>query len=323
METKVGIHIQSSFSKYKNNADPIAVNAEPLKAKSMNSSMNVDTFSLSPKSSSSSSVKFYDFGGFYSKETLSQIHQFQQNLSNSSYYISNDDYDTRAKMSYDNLFIMFNGLNKEIAKQLKSAGVPENVTFEFDYNIDTQELEVTNISDERYLEKVKSVLSNVAGYTNIPYIAFGSRMMNGDISSMYYTRIAAALESSFGQDIFDLYIDENGNLAGANEKLQEALYAEKNTKNFDAEKLYDFPVNQIEAMLKRLITDENITPNISHMGYGANGVYTNDGDIKLDKDFDYKSFKDDRSFTMRSALSYRNVVKGDYDRWLNNEDLFY
>ena len=321
MEMKVGKHIQSSYSKYKNNADSMSVNAAPIK--SMNSGMKIDTFSFSPKSSPSSSVKFYDFGGFYSKETLSQIHQFQQNLSSTSYYISNDDYDTRAKMSYDNLFIMFNGLNKEIAKQLKSAGVPENVTFEFDYNIDTQELEVTNISDERYLEKVKSVLSNVAGYTNIPYIAFGSRMMNGDISSMYYTRIAAALESSFGQDISELYIDENGNLAGANKKLQEALYAEKNTKNFDAEKLYDFPVNQIEAMLKRLITDENITPNISHMGYGANGVYTNDGDIKLDKDFDHKPFKNDRSFTMRSALSYRNVIKGDYDRWLNNEELFY
>lgn len=86
--------------------------------------------------------------------------------------------------------------------------------------------------------------------------------------------------------------------------------------------MYNFAVNQIEAMLKRLITDENITPNISHMSYDGNGVYTNDGDIQLGKEINSSLWKDN-GFLRRMDYAYLMVPFGRYDYWLNNEDLFY
>ena len=149
--------------------------------------------------------------------------------------------------------------------------------------------------------------------------------MNGYISSLYYPWISKALDRCFEQDISELYIDENGNLGGVNENLQEALDAAKKAENngeyFNANHDFGFPANNIEGIVKRLVSDKNITLNISHMGYDGKQIYTDDGEFKFGKDFDPNLFGEER-YLMRGTVSLYITVCAQYNRWLNNEEKF-
>ncbi|MDE6595944.1 MAG: hypothetical protein K2K44_08040 [Oscillospiraceae bacterium] len=211
-----------------------------------------------------------------------------------------------------------NSLNDSIPKWLEEAGIPKDVKFEFDYNIDTQKAEVTKISDENYRESVEAVINKKMGNETL-YTAYASRIMNGYISSAYYSSAAKSLETCFGQDINDLSLDRNGNIKGANANLQRALKASKNGREYTSISSRKFPAEDIEGVLKRLLSDKNITPNVSHMGYDGRSVYTNDGKFKLGKDFNTSMFKENR-YVMRGAVAlYGN---NSYDTWLENEKLF-
>lgn len=211
-----------------------------------------------------------------------------------------------------------NNLNDSIPKWLEEAGVPAGVKFEFDYNIDTQRAEVTKISDEQYRESVEAVINKKMGSETL-YTAFASRIMNGYISSAYYSSAAKSLESCFGQNIDDLSLDRYGNIKGANTNLQRALKASKSGKEYTSIASRKFPAEDIEGVLKRLLSDKNITPNVSHMGYDGRSVYTNDGKFKLGKDFNTNMFSDTR-YVMRGSIAlYGN---NSYDAWLENEKLF-
>lgn len=211
-----------------------------------------------------------------------------------------------------------NNLNESMPKWLKEAGVPDDVTFEFDYNIDTQKAEVTKISDENYRESVEAVINKKCGNETL-YTAFASRIMNGYISSAYYPAAAKSLESCFGQDINDLYLDKNGNIAGANANLQRALKATKNGREYTSVASRRFPAQDIEGLLKRLLSDKNITPNVSHMKYDGRSVSTDDGKVKLGKDLNSKLFNDKRYIMRGSIALYGN---NSYDDWLENEKKF-
>ncbi|MCH5349321.1 MAG: hypothetical protein J1E40_08355 [Oscillospiraceae bacterium] len=322
MEMKVGKHIQSSYSKYKNNADPSAVNAASAKAKSMNSSMNVDTFSLSPSSPP-------EMGRNIAMEVWRQTAHLRKGIADGTLIryetlprLADDDYLGLAERAFDLLNDHHSSLNEYIAKRFEEEGIPKDISFEFDYDIDKRKIEITDISDEEYRESVQSILDRSLISLSMKWVGNASRILNGYMSSVYYSQIADALERCFGQDISELYIDEDGNIGGANEKLLEALEAEKNTADFDADLMFRFPVNQIEGIIKRLITDENITPNISHMSYNGNGICTNDGDIKLGREIDPDLWKDDK-FLRRLDYSYPMIFGRRYDFWLNNENLFY
>lgn len=211
-----------------------------------------------------------------------------------------------------------NNLNDSIPKWLEEAGVPTDVKFEFDYNIDTQKAEVTKISDEKYRESVEAVINKKMGNETL-YTAYASRIMNGYISSAYYSSAAKSLETCFGQDIDALSVDRNGNIKGANASLQRALKASKSGKEYTSISSRRFPAEDIEGVLKRLLSDKNITPNVSHMGYDGKNVYTNDGKFKLGKDFNTSMFNDTRYAVRGSIALYGN---NSYDAWLENEKLF-
>ena len=255
------------------------------------------------------------------QKNLKQIREEGNNISQIKMVnIAPDDYEGKAKFNFDTIKdLCENPLNENIAKRLEEAGVPKDVTFEFDFNFDSRNIEITKISDEKYREGVEKVLNDSNG--PFRFISCASRVMNGNISSIYYPWISKALESSFGQDINDLYIDENGNLCGVNENLQKALEAEKTTKDFDAYQMFGFPVNQIEAMLKRLISDENITPNISHMGYDGECIYTNDGEFKFGKEFDPNLFNEEKYIMRGTCALYFTVYNPNV--WLKNYEKFY
>lgn len=230
--------------------------------------------------------------------------------------IAKDDYEDKTIDNFKVITKAQKELNDSIPKWLKEAGVPSDVKFEFDYNIDTQRAEVTKISDEKYRESVEAVLNKKCGSETL-YTAYASRIMNGYISSAYYPEAAKDLKSCFGQDINDLYVDKRGNIKGANSKLQNAINASKKGKTYTA--YQRFPAQDIEGLLKRLLSDTDISPNVSHMGYDGKNAYTDDGKFKLGKDFDPSFFNDKRYVMRGSAALYGSR---DYDSWIENEEKF-
>lgn len=238
-------------------------------------------------------------------------------LTNSSLTVK-DEYKDKAVANFKVINKAKNELEDRIPEWLKEAGVPKSVKFEFDYNIDTQKAEVTKISDEKYRESVESVLNENIGKETL-YTAYASRIMNGYISSAYYSSAAKSLESCFGQDIDELSLDKNGNIIGANANLQRAIKAQKRGREYTSISSRRFPSDDIEGLLKRLLSDKKITDNVSHMGYDGGSVYTNDGKFKLGKSFDSSVFNDKR-YAARGSIALASAA--DYDGWLKNEEKF-
>ena len=325
MEMKVGKHIQSSYSKYKNNADTITANAASAKAKSTNSSKKTDTFSLSTSSYAAAQRTNADT---FTKSPPDPMEVWRQTaamrqgnlmiLEPLNLNLATDDFAGRAKFNFDIISYSEKKTNEAISQRLEEAGVPKDVTFEFDYNYDSGTFEITEISDETYRESVEKVLDSCKSFKTI---SCASRVMNGYKSSILYPWVSAALESSFGQDINDLYIDENGNLGGVNKNLQAAINAENRSKETGEYIYVDFYWENIEELLKRLVSDENITPNISHMGYDGECIYTNDGEFKFGKDFDPNLFNEEK-YIMRGTSAFIMSVLNT-NLWLKHYDKFY
>lgn len=240
--------------------------------------------------------------------------------------IAKNDHAGRTKFNFDWISQCENGLNKSIPEKLEEAGVPKDVTFEFDFDFDSKDIEVTGISDEKYRGSIEEILNCSTG--SLAFISCASRVMNGYISSLYYPWISDSLDRCFGQDINDLYIDENDSLCGVNENLQAALNAvkkaEKNGEPLDVNNEFGFPAanNNIEGIVKRIVADKNITPNISRMGYDGERIYTNDGEFKFGKDFDPDLFGEEK-YVMRGTMAFYMTFYGRYNSWLENEEKFY
>lgn len=232
--------------------------------------------------------------------------------------VSVKKYENKAVENFKVISGALKSLNGNLPKWLEEAGVPKDVKFDFDYNIDAQKAEVTKISDEQYRETVETVLNKKMGRETL-YTAFASRIMNGYISSAYYPAAAKSLEACFGQDIGDLSLDKNGNILGANANLQRAIKAAKSGKEYTSISSRKFPADDIEGVLKRLLSDKKITPNISHMSYDGNSICTNDGKFKMGKSFD-ASFFNDSHYVMRGAIAL--PTEYDYDGWIKNEKMF-
>lgn len=326
METKIDTHIQirSSFSGGKS----VSARRNAYKNFAETQSTKADTFTMS--SSSGRKVTSNDSG--MSDEMRAQLKSFSENIKNLerleplNHNLAKNGYDYAGttKFNFDLISMCENGLNKNIPKKLEDAGVPKDVTFEFDFDFDSKDIEITEISDEKYRESVENVLAGSNG--PFTFISCASRVMNGNISSLYYPWVSNALDRCFEQDINDLYIDEKGNLGGVNKNLQAAFDAEKKAKKdgeyFSAIQEFDFPVNNIKDIVTRLVSDENITPNISHMGYDGERIYTNDGEFKFGKDFDPNLFGEEK-YVMRGTSALYMTFYGHTDLWLKNYEKFY
>ena len=358
MEMKIGRTIQSTYCKEKNNRK-IEINDNLGNAKNTNSSTKVDTFSLSPaallgKSISAGSNSYTnsaasrstnaDISNKSSSESEQNIAMdvwgqtawLRQGIADGTVMrlepLNIHGYEENAKFLFDIIKYSEKCLNEALSKRLEEAGVPKDVTFEFDFSFDSSTMnlasctiEVTEISDEKYRENVEKVLAD-SKKGPFTVISYASRVMNGYISSLYYPWISKALDRCFGQDINELYIDENGNLGGVNKNLQAAINAEKKAKvngeHFFMLREFDFPAENIEELLKRLVSDENITPNISHMGYDGECIYTNDGEFKFGKEFD-PNWVDEEKYVMRGTSAFLMSFGSHIDLWLENYEKFY
>ena len=250
------------------------------------------------------------------KQTGSISDMFQTGESSAT-----SDYAVRASKNLKALNDDCSKFNETLEKKLKAAGIPNDISFEFDYDITSGKAVITDISDEKYLDSLQSVLDGIAKTGALDYIGKSSRMMNGNMASAYYPDFESALKKCFGQDISKLSIDKNGNIEGANTKLQRALSLEKYNRSFDAQKSYGFPSKQLEAMIKRFLSDEGISDNVSHMGYNKKGLYTDDGDIRLGSKAD-PSLQKNSKYILKAAFASKTPSGSDYDYWLKNEDLF-
>lgn len=221
-------------------------------------------------------------------------------------------YRTKAVSNFKQINSAQNDLNGNIPKWLKEAGVPEDVAFEFDYNMDTQKAEITKISDEEYRDTVETVLNQKMGKETF-YTAYASRIMNGHAASAYSSDIAKSLKNCFGQDINELSLDKKGNLCGANANLQRAIKSSKIGREYTYIESRRFPANDIEGVLKKLLSEKDETPNVSHMGYDGKSMYTNDGKFKLGKKFD-QSMLNKNLYAMRGSIALAS--ERDYDAWL-------
>ncbi len=324
METKIGAN--SQIRSYVSRVKSISARRNASAASAPAQRAYSDTFT---KSSASSDEDVYLKGLDMSDEMRAQLKYFNESTKNAvrleTNIIAADDYAGKTKSNFKWISMSEDGLNENLPKRLENAGVPKDVAFEFDFDFNSNNIEITGISDEKYRESVGNVLADIKGPFKV--MACASRVMNGNISSLYYPWVSKNLDSCFGQDISDLYIDENGNLGGANQKLREALNAEKKANEkggyFNAYQTYDFPVrNNIDELLKRLISDENITPNISHMGYDGERIFTNDGEFRFGKEFDPDLFGEEK-YVMRGTMAFYITFYGRYNSWLENEDKFY
>lgn len=320
MNTRIG----SGFSlrgSFRSSRSRSSINLRSVyRSSSRSKAANSDAFSTSSSDSTSyfrGAALSGSRSSIYRKSSRS-LKDIKISSNTSSADITEKNYEVKAVSNFKTINNAQNNLNESMPKWLKEAGVPEDVTFEFDYNIDTQKAEVTKISDEKYRESVETVINKKCGNETL-YTAFASRIMNGYISSAYYPAAAKSLESCFGQDIKDLYLDKNGNIMGANANLQRALKASKNGREYTSVASRRFPAQDIEGLLKRLLSDKNITPNVSHMKYDGKNVSTDDGKFKLGKDFNSKLFNDKR-YIMRGSIALYG--SNSYDSWLENEKKF-
>ncbi len=312
METQIGTHIQirSSFSGGKGVSVRRNADTNYTKARSA----NVDTFTRS---------RLYETD-YFNSDMHRQLKEFSESCKKAVpmelkwYKLESDTPEGRTKRNFEFLNDITKPLRENVSSALENAGVPKDVTFEFDYDINAHEAKITKISDENYLENVETYLNRFS--LGMCFTAFASRIMNGYTSSAYYPAIKSSLESCYGQDINDLYIDESGNLCGANENLQKAIEASKIGEEFSPDPHHRFPAKNIEGIVKRLISDENITPNVSHMGYDGESIYTDDGEFKFGKDFDLDLFGEEK-YVMRGSISL--IIGDNYDYWLKNEEKFY
>lgn len=256
--------------------------------------------------------------GSHTNKSLKDIKISGSNSLTNTSQVSVKKYENKAVENFKIISSAQNSLNENIPKWLNEAGVPDDLKFEFDYDIDKQRAEVTKISDEQYRETVETVLNKKMGKETL-YTAFASRIMNGYISSAYYPAAAKSLENCFGQDIDDLSIDKNGNIRGMNANLQRAIKAAKSGREYTYIESRRFPAEDIEGVLKRLLSDKKITPNVSHMSYDGKNISTNDGKFKLGKSFDPNFFSDSR-YVMRGAIAL--PTEYDYDGWIAHEKMF-
>lgn len=311
METQIGTHIQirSSFSGGKGAYVSKTVDTNSAKVRNA----NTDTFTRSlPEAdycSSDEYKKLREFGESCKKAVPMNLKWYK---------LESDSPEGRTKLNFEFLDDITKPMRENFSSALEKAGVPKDVTFEFDHDINAHKGTITKISDENYRESVESVINNFK--LGMSFTAFASRVMNGYISSAYYPSIASNLKSCYEQDIADLFIDENGNLCGANENLQKAIEASKIGEEFSPDPHHRFPAKNIEGIVKLLISDENITPNVSHMGYDGESIYTDDGEFRFGKDFDPDLFGEEK-YVMRGSISL--YIGHAYDRWFKDHEKFY
>ena len=220
------------------------------------------------------------------------------------------DYRVKAAKSMLTLSKSCGNFDDAMKKNLSDEGVPENISFKFDYDVNSGEAKITEISDEKYLSGVQNALNKSMKKVDIDSIANASKILNGKMTEAYYSVVAEALEKCFGQDISELSVDRRGNIMGMNRKMRDA----------DASEMANlrFPSKKLASVVKSVISDKSANSNVSHMSFERGSLKTADGDISVGKNCSSLPMKD-------TIIVLRAAAAGDLrslDLWVENGDLF-
>lgn len=228
------------------------------------------------------------------------------------------DYRVKAAKSMLTLSKSCESFDNIMKKNLSDEGVPENISFKFDYDVNSGEAKITEISDEKYLDGVRNALNKSMKKADLESIANGSKILNGKMTEAYYSVVAEALEKCFGQDISELSVDRRGNILGMNRNMRDAVTSELTNLRFNAKSQYGFPSKKLASVVKSVISDKSAGSNVSHMSYERGSLKTSDGDISVGKNCSLLSMKD-------TSIVLRAAAAGDLsslDLWVENGDLF-
>ena len=228
------------------------------------------------------------------------------------------DYRVKAAKSMLTLSKSCGNFDDAMKKNLSDEGVPENISFKFDYDVNSGEAKITEISDEKYLSGVQNALNKSMKKVDIDSIANASKILNGKMTEAYYSVVAEALEKCFGQDISELSVDRRGNIMGMNRKMRDAVASELANLRFNAKSQYGFPSKKLVSVVKSVISDKSANSNVSHMSFERGSLKTADGDISVGKNCSSLPMKD-------TSIVLRAAAAGDLsslDLWVENGDLF-
>ena len=178
----------------------------------------------------SSSTKLDGLNSVKTDRYSNKTESYLKDLSSSA---TMSDYRVQAAQSMITLSKTCGNFDTAMKKNLAEEGVPEDISFKFDYDISSGEAKITDISDEAYLSSVQSALKKTMKTVDLDTVAKGSKILNGKMAEAYYPEVAEALEKCFGQDISDLSVDRSGNILGMNRKLRAAITSEMTDRSFD------------------------------------------------------------------------------------------
>ncbi|MDE5577210.1 MAG: hypothetical protein K2J11_07470 [Oscillospiraceae bacterium] len=231
---------------------------------------------------------------------------------------SMSDYRVQAAKSMVTLSKTCENFDAAMKKELSSAGVPENISFEFDYDMNSGEAKITSISDEQYLDGVQSALNKAMKKVSLETVAGGSKILNGKMTEAYYPEVAEALKKCFGQDISELSVDRKGNILGMNRKMRDAVTSEMTDRSFDAQSRYGFPAKELASVVKRVVSDKSASKGVSHMSFKSGSLKTADGDISVGSKCASPSMKDTKTVLRAAVAGTPNSM----EMWVKYGDLF-
>lgn len=231
---------------------------------------------------------------------------------------SMSDYRVQAARSMTTISKACSSFDSAMKKNLANEDVPENISFEFDYDVNSGEASVTKISDEEYLGKVQTALKKTMKSVSLDTIANGSKILNGKMTEAYYPALEKALDKCFGQDISELSVDRRGNILGMNKKMKQAVTSELTDRKFDAQSRYGFPTKKLASVVKDIISDKSASKNVSHMSFSGGSLKTADGDISVGSKCGSPSLKN-TSILLRTAAAGN---AGSMELWAEYSDLF-
>ena len=211
-------------------------------------------------------------------------------------------------------------IDRNVRTALERNNVPDDITFSVDYDNNRRTFVLTEISDEVYRTQVEDALDSALNVGSIHNISREAAFISGRVEEYYYSYMSDMLKEHFGQDINDLWLDENGNIKGANYSLQSQLWAEKGSNNNEQGMLkYGFLGLGIGNGLKQLLSMPECHESTTKMVFDSDGFYLSAGDLKLGR-VDYPDIQNDE----RLLKLYHNLISNNqsYKLWLNDCNAF-
>lgn len=213
------------------------------------------------------------------------------------------------------------GSDRDVRTFLANYGVPDDITFSVDYDNNRRTFELTEISDETYRSQVETALDKAFSMGSIFNVTRKAAFLAGNAEEYFYSYMADSLRDAFGQDIKDLWIDDNGNIQGTNAALQSALKREADGQLglLGMHEHNGMQFKNIGDGLRQLLSMPECHESITKMVFDENGLYYEAGELQMGRTV-YADIENDE----RLINLYYNVSSRDssYETWLSDYNAF-